>query len=237
MENATNALQLAFGMIIGVLLISLLVFLFRNVSLFENTKRDVELAQEISDFNKQFLAFDKSLMYGTDVISVLGLAISNNRIQSQLKTANPKGYYDPTLEYSVNIEVTLPDIKQKITKTVYETSLDKQSRELVDREDPILSARFNMTDNPQDTSDPDHPLIPAGTYTLEDGPYYEKLYNIAVGSKGIIDKNTKTIGRYVLEEEKDIYGLNDFKKRVYKCELVKQDEVGRVYYMKFVPIN
>ena len=231
MENATDALMLAFGMIVGVLLMSLLVFLFRNISVFENSKRDVEVTQETVEFNKQFLAFDKTLMYGTDVISVLGLAISNNRIQSQLKTANPKGYYDPELEFSINIEVTIPDINQKITKTVYETTLDKQSREKVDPDDPILSTRFNMTNNPEQTT-PE--LLKAGTYSLVEGPAYDKLYDIAVKSGGIVDRETIPVGnRYVLEKETDIYGLNDFKKRVYHCVTVGKDDVGRVNYMKF----
>ena len=83
MENSADALQLAFGVIIAVLLLSLLVYVFNNISSFENTKRDQEVVQQTSEFNKKFLAFDKTSMYATDVISVLGLAISNNKIQNQ----------------------------------------------------------------------------------------------------------------------------------------------------------
>ena len=88
MENSADALQLAFGVIIAVLLLSLLVYVFNNISSFENTKRDQAVSQQTAEFNKKFLAFDKTSMYATDVISVLGLAISNNKIQNQAITAN-----------------------------------------------------------------------------------------------------------------------------------------------------
>ena len=40
MENSADALQLAFGVVIAVLLLSLLVYVFNNISSLENTKRD-----------------------------------------------------------------------------------------------------------------------------------------------------------------------------------------------------
>ena len=54
MENSADALQLAFGVVIAVLLLSLLVYVFNNISSLENTKRDQEVAQQTSEFNKKF---------------------------------------------------------------------------------------------------------------------------------------------------------------------------------------
>ena len=64
---------------------------------------------------------------------------------------------------------------------------------------------------------------------------YEKLENVAVTSGGIITTTMERDREYVLETKVDRYGLNDFKHKIYKCETVRQDEVGRVNYMKFVP--
>ena len=41
--------------------------------------------QETTEFNKKFEAFNRSTMYGTDIISVIGMAISNNMIYNQQK--------------------------------------------------------------------------------------------------------------------------------------------------------
>ena len=122
MENSADALQLAFGVIIAVLLLSLLVFVFSNISKLENSKRDSEVTQETTQFNKKYLAFDKTSMYATDVISVLGLAISNNKIQNQSLTANPLGNYEDTLDSSINIEIEIADdiMSRKITTVLLE---------------------------------------------------------------------------------------------------------------------
>lgn len=128
MENSADALQLAFGVIIAVLLLSLLVYVFNNISSFENTKRDQTVSQQTAEFNKKFLAFDKTSMYATDVISVLGLAISNNKIQNQAITANPLGNYEETLAYSINIEIVIAeDIKAREITTAYIEEKDSET--------------------------------------------------------------------------------------------------------------
>ena len=243
MENAANALQLAFGMIIGVLLISLLVFLFRNISVFETSKRELEITRETTEFNKQFLAFDKTSMYGTDVISALGLAISNNKIQYQSKVSNIdrasySGKYRPDLDFSVNIEIVFDEpIYVRTKRTVKKVTDSSGDLEI---ETDIDVAMNNGLDprgprrNPQETKTE---IFKATKYSLADEDCYDRLEDIAVNSGGVITK-TLTKGRHhFLEIEEDQYGLNDFKHKIYKCETVGTNDVGRVVYMKFVPVK
>ena len=242
MENAADAIKLAGEVLIGVLLITLVVYLFRNMSLLENTKKDIEVTEEISEFNKKYLAFDKTTMYGTDVISVLGLAISNNKIQNQSVTANPDGRYNENVEYSVNIEIEVKDpINRKITKTLTHEIIigDGAKTELVPTSDQYKSIYTTLgftipITNPQKTT---IPLLGAGTYSLktQDLGTYKILEDIAINSGGKIKRDTKTWANYTVDIEEDDFGLDDFKKQIYKCEKVGNDASGRINYMKFVP--
>ena len=262
MENSADALQLAFGVVIAVLLLSLLVYVFNNISSLENTKRDQEVAQQTSEFNKKFLAFDKTSMYATDVISILGLAISNNKIQNQAVTSNPKGNYEETVDYSINIEI---EIKEKIQSreitTAYieekDSSTGEFKRKLLDSNDRRLPASMNRSNpaSPKLTT-----ILNTGTYSLDiykknsRGEYevdssgnkivneeaekvYDALEGIAVSSGGYVKTETKRNGRVIIEKEIDDYGLKDFKKIIYKCSEVKYDGSGKVNYMKFVPAS
>lgn len=259
MENSADALQLAFGVIIAVLLLSLLVYVFSNISKLENSKRDTEVTQETTQFNKKYLAFDKTSMYATDVISVLGLAISNNKIQNQSLTANPLGNYEDTLDYSINIEIEIADdIMSRTITTVLVEETDRQTGQVT--QNPLASGdvRLPASMNGSNPKKQETKLLSKGTYSLDiyrkgtSGQYvydssnnkqkdsnaeaaYKVLEGIAVSSDGYIKPDIKVRGRLIIQTETDTYGLNDFKKRIYKCEKVGYNGSGRINYMKFVP--
>lgn len=261
MENSADALQLAFGVIIAVLLLSLLVYVFNNISSFENTKRDQEVVQQTSEFNKKFLAFDKTSMYATDVISILGLAISNNKIQNQAITANPKGNYEETLDYSINIEIVIEeDIKAREITTAYIEEKDSGTGLVNQNKIPEGDSRLPSSMHGKNPIVNENPRLSQGTYSLDiykknsSGEYevnssgnkktddnakhaYEMLESIAVSSDGYVKPEIKTQGRIILKKESDTYGLNDFKKKIYKCEKVGYDGSGKINYMKFVPVD
>ena len=78
MENATKALLMASGTLIGVMLVALMMYFFRSLSPFEETRQKTEETDQITAFNEEYTAYEKKLMYGVDLISVLNKANSNN---------------------------------------------------------------------------------------------------------------------------------------------------------------
>lgn len=220
MENAANALQMAAGVLIGILLIGLLLFVFRQMSSVENTQRDIEQSQQTSEFNAKFNAFDKSSMYGTDVISVLGMAISNNEIYNQKYTANPDGRYDSNVENTVNIKIKLKtDVNSKVR--VYE-----YKREFIDGK-----WVGNWIEDESKASI--QPLFIKGReYSLEvinnDKTDYDKIWNIAIKGNTAQEKiNGKK------KTEIDTMGFNDFKSRIFECTDVQYNDTGKIYVMAF----
>ena len=196
MENSVDALQIAGGLLIAVLLITLIVFVFRSVSRMENTKRDLEVSQESAEFKKTFLAFDKSSMYGTAVISALGMAISNNKIQNQQLMANPDGKYNKNVQYSMNIEIKVKDtVQSKVTRTAYIAQKDDNGiTQMVKITDASVYRGLGLSSNPEITQG-DVILNGGTTYDLspQDDEKYKKLEKLSTLDRNNIEKNSQTI--------------------------------------------
>lgn len=88
MENATKAFIIAAGMLFAMLIVSLLVWVYNNISATEKTKVDTETMEQIVDFNKQFEAYNKNTVRGYQMISLVNLAKDMNE-----RYKEDDGYY------------------------------------------------------------------------------------------------------------------------------------------------
>ncbi len=110
MENASKALIIAGGVLISIIAISLFTYMYGSISTLVSSSETDYQAEEIATFNSGFEAYNKKLMYGTDVISVMNKAIDNN---SNYKVTSPGE------EYYVDIYFTISE-KLCIVKDRYE---------------------------------------------------------------------------------------------------------------------
>lgn len=78
MENAAKALEIAAGVLLAVLIMSLIAYFFSSVRLWPEEEDSMETAEQLAKFNLEYEVFDKKAMYGADVISCLTKAQSNN---------------------------------------------------------------------------------------------------------------------------------------------------------------
>lgn len=80
MENASKALLMAAGVLIGVLILSLAVYLFVSFGSTSSELRKQKEAQDLQKFNSQFLSYEgKEGITIYDVVSVAKLATENNK--------------------------------------------------------------------------------------------------------------------------------------------------------------
>lgn len=78
MENASKALLMAAGVLIGMLVISLAVYLFIS---FGSTSAEIHKQneeQQIAQFNSQFVSYEEKKCTIYDVVTVANLATENN---------------------------------------------------------------------------------------------------------------------------------------------------------------
>ena len=79
MDNAPKALLMAGGILFTLIVISIFIMSYNKITEMSQQKQDALNVKEIVKFNEPFISYQKKEMYGTDIISVLHLAISNNK--------------------------------------------------------------------------------------------------------------------------------------------------------------
>ena len=76
MENASRALQIAAGVMLGVMLMALIVFTFKQMGAWPEQQDESLTTEQLLLFNQEYEVYGKKQMYGVDVISCL------NKVQS-----------------------------------------------------------------------------------------------------------------------------------------------------------
>lgn len=117
MENASYALRIASGVLIGILVLSLLVAGYYNLRSYINTKENIENQNQYEDFNKQYAIYVKDV-YGSDVLSLANKAQDYN-----LKEAGDKGYsrFDVIVTFTSNITTKINGTTYGFSKGKYTT--------------------------------------------------------------------------------------------------------------------
>lgn len=214
MENAAKALEIAGGVLIAILIISLFVYMFNQVSYHQATQNMNLESQQLEEFNKKFEAYNKSILYGADVISVINMAISNN--QTEIESSN-----NSTLEnwswnthdnYYINVQFKLvSDLESKV--------LEYDGPE--DEEGTIVQLN--------------------GSELREINLYKDTIYdlspdcqsNISVimpNDGGVIIKDNPRVGKYYVATG----AYEEFINRIFECTEVRYNpQTGRVNFMKF----
>lgn len=110
MENTSYALYIAAGVLIAVAILSLIVFRWRQFGTLEKSKDEAVFIKNRASFNKEFEAYNKGLMYGTDVLSCLNKAQNNNQKYVYNNyygkdTANIDS--EERAEYFIDVKITL----------------------------------------------------------------------------------------------------------------------------------
>ncbi len=228
MENAADALKIAGELLIGLLLISLFIFVFQRMSSLEEEKSQQELIEQTTKFNEKFTAFDKTSMYGTDLISILGLAYANNKsanLSKKLSHADEiDGYYDPDLGESINIKFKLKeDIVKKVTTEKYkiEDGENKLQGTPEVEEKGIIFKKDTWYSLAQKKDD--------GSDNME---VVTSIKNIVIDGN-TTDVQTKKSGITTTIITTDASGFNEFKKNIFKCTKIDYGDTGRIYSMTF----
>ena len=78
MENASKALEMAFGVLISVLILSILIIGYLKIVDIQKQKDLVEESNNISKYNDEWAGFQKNMTYGVDVLSAINKAITHN---------------------------------------------------------------------------------------------------------------------------------------------------------------
>lgn len=130
MENASKALLIAGGILLAILILSALIFMFTSVKDFSSMQEQKALAKQTAKFNAEYDAYNKTVMYGTDVMTVVNKAVNYNQ---KLDTDEEEYFIDIILVLSNDFYTTETTVTtyangnrtEETTKTLSEKSLRK----------------------------------------------------------------------------------------------------------------
>lgn len=131
MENVSDALKIAAGVLFAMLIIFVVVFVWRKMGDSQNALDDPKKILSKAEFNETFLAYRKNLMYGTDVLSCLNKAQNNNQkyvYNNYYGTDTESIGADSRNEFLIDVEVKLKTDLKETLNVYYRDSSGKTVR-------------------------------------------------------------------------------------------------------------
>lgn len=78
MENASNFIKLAGGILIALIVVTLVVIGFRQVSNMQLADEEATKEYQLGEFNKKYESYNKSVVRGYEIISLTNMALDTN---------------------------------------------------------------------------------------------------------------------------------------------------------------
>lgn len=79
MENASKALIIAGGVLIAIIILSMFLVMYNRIANIKKTEQEQLKLEQLLAFNAEFEAYDKKIMYGVDVITLINKVSENNK--------------------------------------------------------------------------------------------------------------------------------------------------------------
>ncbi len=191
MENAARALEIAAGVMLGVMLFALVAYLFNSIKSSPIQEGELLTEEQLAKFNMEYEVYQKSAMYGVDVISCLNKAISHDKkyIDEQAFLSG-KGY---GAEFVVNVKVTINSALQEslelyIIENGKETSAQGKDAEIARLGPDNIHGGYTMKEMgfllPEDTSYTNYDRSP---YSFNGTPVYYRPAEEVTGGTDMLE--------------------------------------------------
>lgn len=212
MENASKALMIAGGVLIALIIITMFILMFSRLSNIQEEQEEQTKIEQIVAFNEQFEAYNKKVLYGTDVITVMNKAIQNNINMNATNIENRR---------YINIKLKLKDTIQ--------TTIIRENMGTGKTED---FNNFNFIEEHfgydlSTTKLEKNKTYSLGTYEGNELKMDERIKDLFL-SKPNDYKCQEGSYRYHIQS-----ALTNFVKTVYKCTNVKYNDDGTIMEMTF----
>lgn len=204
MENATKALLIAAGILLVVMILSLLVYGYNQMSNYYSAEHDAKTIKQLADFNKVFLNYNREKIRGTEMISLMNRVIDYNERQAY---ENEKGF--PRMRVTIDVSGHTSEFK-------YE--LDVRSAIFINKSRDGVITNTRGTDKTEDKN-----LI--DVTTIEDD--LKSSYNYLNLNVDKLQKLSSNISNIMIEEK--VYKSDEIAKNY-----VERDKEKRLVLLKSI---
>lgn len=226
MENISKALLIAAGMLILIMILSLLVIGYQQISAYYSRKHDATMVEQTIEFNKRFENYNRNDIRGNELISLMNRVIDYNATQVYEEETKFK-----RLNLSINVggQDILDQFKYDaslegiITSTIDNSSND---RDLIKITGVELNSKSIIGNNVTTTQL--QRLSANIHYIMDDSNEFrdEKIKSILKTDTYDIDDVKNATAQY--------YEYTQFKRACFNCTGVEYDpNTGRVVKMTF----
>ena len=208
MENASKALLIAGGVLIAILIVSVLVVTLNIVNSNQKTREKALATEQLAEFNQKYESYNKKALRGTDIITLMKMAIENN---NSATSDNP--YY-----INVIIDLGSKKIEDGSTRTVI---LDKDKKVISDNTERISSSLAGTS------------KIELGTWkdNVTYKPNDKAVIFFNTNSTDTVKETKDNDGKTTIEY---IYSsFTTFKNDIFKCTNVEYNNQGRIKELEF----
>ncbi len=207
MENASKALIIAGGMLLAMMLLAMIVYVGSSMGDMAESQDRKIATEQLKEFNETYLAYNKTRMYGTDVITVVNKTVDYNK---RLGTDEE--------EYKINIVLNLKNnfdrTKQIVTE--YGDGRIEEGSSQVLLEGSLKTGTYQLFER-------------EGSMKMNDNI-------IQFFNQKSDDKITNTYGT-TKQTTFTYSGITNFKTAIFECESVGYSEkTGRINSMTFKQI-
>lgn len=108
MENASKALLIAGGVLIALLVVSLAVLAFNQMSNYQRSQSDLDKVEQLADFNEQFTQYVRDDLNGIDLVTLANKVVDYNQ-----KTSGP-GEID--YNQKITLIINMNDYSKRFTE-------------------------------------------------------------------------------------------------------------------------
>ncbi len=125
MENASKALLMAAGVLMGVLVLALIIYLYTHFGAEAQKFTEIINQHQLTKYNAQYTVFDgRKDLSVYDVVSIINTAYENNEKHKEDSTYETEYKVSVTLNGSEKADVTYSNLSEEMTKLIennYET--------------------------------------------------------------------------------------------------------------------
>lgn len=134
MENASKALLMAGGVLIALLVISLVVLAFTQMSDYQKSQSDLVKTGQLAEFNEQFVQYVRDDINGIDLVTLANKVVSFNQKES--------GPGEINYEQKITLEIDMNEYQKKYSGKLF----NKTTYKIEDKNDTFFTIINQYTD-------------------------------------------------------------------------------------------
>lgn len=228
MENASKALLMAGGVLIALIVIGLVVMAFNGISNYYQQQETQKAVGQSVDFNIQFEAYNRNVVYGSEIYSLANLLVDYRKKEADDET---KGYKPIKIWVKINKDIGIDFIENEYKNkysNLRKNTTNVNGVEAGDIQDDLKQLEKDVEEKARKTETVQNRKIRLDAlYSLSNDEFFQRTNQKKSERTGIAGKV------YSYEQLKNF--LTEFKRKTFKCTKVNYDNNnGRITEMYYV---